>query len=49
MELARQIVESVAAERRVGELVADGVRRIERVVSGEEPGLSDEEYRRATE
>jgi hypothetical protein len=47
LELARRIVESVAAERRVGELVSEGVRRIEEVVSGKVPGLSEAEYRRA--
>lgn len=47
LELARRIVESVTADRRVGELVADGVRRIEDVVSGKTSGLSEEDYRRA--
>ena len=49
LELARRIVESVATERRVSELVADGVRRIEDVVAGKERGFSEEEYRRAIE
>jgi hypothetical protein len=49
LELARRIVESVATERRLGELVVDGVRRIEDVVAGRERGLSEEEYRRAIE
>lgn len=48
LELARRIVESIFAERRVGELMADGVRRIEEVVTGKVRGLSEEEYRRAT-
>lgn len=47
LELARRIVESIATERNVGELVAEGVRRIERVVSGQVRGLSEEDYRRA--
>ena len=47
LELARRIVESVTTERRVGELVAEGVRRIEDVVSGKSRSLSEEEYRRA--
>ncbi len=47
LQLARRIVESVTTERRVGELVAEGVRRIEDVVSGKTCGLSEEEYRRA--
>ncbi|MBP7141384.1 MAG: addiction module antitoxin RelB [Opitutaceae bacterium] len=46
LELARRIVESVASERRVAELVSDGVRRIEEVVTGKVSGLSEEEYRR---
>lgn len=48
LELARRIVESVAAERRIGESVSDGVRRIEEVVTGTVRGLSEEEYRQAT-
>jgi hypothetical protein len=48
LELARRIVESVATERRVGELVADGVRRMEEVVTGKVRGLSEEEYRQTT-
>jgi hypothetical protein len=47
LELARRIVESVAAERREGELLAEGVRRIEEVVMGKVGGLSEEEYRQA--
>ena len=47
LELARRIVESVATERRVAELVSDGVRRIEEVVTGRVRGLSEEEYRKA--
>jgi hypothetical protein len=47
LELARRIVESITTERRVGELVAEGVRRIEDVVTGKTHGLSEEDYRRA--
>jgi hypothetical protein len=47
LELARRIVESVAAERRIGESVSHGVRRIEEVVTGAVRGLSEEEYRQA--
>ena len=47
LELARRIVESVTTERRVSELVADGVRRIEDVVTGKTRGLTEEDYRRA--
>ena len=47
LELARRIVESVASDRRVGELVAEGVRRIEDVVTGKTRGLSEDDFRRA--
>ena len=47
LELARRIVESVATERRVGDLVEEGVRRIEQVVTGQARGLSEDDYRRA--
>jgi putative addiction module component (TIGR02574 family) len=47
LELARRIVESVTTERRVSELMAEGVRRIEDVVSGKTRSLSEDEYRRA--
>jgi hypothetical protein len=47
LELARRIVESVASERRVSQLVSEGVRRIEEVVTGKVRGLSEDEYRKA--
>lgn len=47
LELARRIVESVATEQRIAELVSEGVRRIEDVVTGKVRGLSEEEYRKA--
>ena len=47
LDLARRIVESVATERRISELVSDGVRRIEDVITGKVRGLSEEEHRRA--
>jgi len=47
LELARRIVESVASDRRVGELVKEGVRRIEDVVTGKARGLSEEDFRQA--
>ena len=47
LELARRIVDSVTTERQVSELVADGVRRIEEVVTGKTRGLSEEDYRQA--
>jgi hypothetical protein len=47
LDLDRRIVESVAAERRVADLVSEGVRRIEDVVTGKVRGLSEEEYRKA--
>jgi hypothetical protein len=45
LQLARRIVESVATDRRVDELLSEGVRRIEEVVTGQVRGLSEEEYR----
>jgi hypothetical protein len=47
LALARRIVESVDEDRRIADLVSEGMRRIEEVVSGKVPGLSEEEYRRA--
>ena len=47
LELGRRIVESVATEQRVKELLSDGVRRIEEVVTGKIRGLPEEEYRQA--
>jgi len=47
LELARRIVESVESDRRVGELVKEGVRRIEDVVTGKTRGLSEEDFRQA--
>jgi hypothetical protein len=47
LELARQIVESIATERKVDEMVKDGVARIEQVITGQIRGLTEEEYRRA--
>jgi putative addiction module component (TIGR02574 family) len=46
LELARRIVESVASDRRVNELVAEGVRRMEDVATGKTRGLSEEDFRR---
>jgi putative addiction module component (TIGR02574 family) len=46
LELARRIVDSVAAEQRVSQLVAEGGRRVEDVVAGRIRGLSEEEYRK---
>jgi putative addiction module component (TIGR02574 family) len=47
LELARRIVESIASERRIEESVAEGVRRIEDVVTGSTRGFSEEEYRKS--
>ncbi|WP_042724343.1 hypothetical protein [Chthoniobacter flavus] len=47
LELARRIVESVAAEQQVNRSVETGVQRIEEVLSGRIQGLSEEEYIRA--
>ncbi len=49
LDLARRIVESIAAEHQVAETVSDGVRRIEEVVTGKVSGLSVEAYRRGTQ
>jgi len=46
LELARRIVESIADDRRVTGLVSDGVRRIEDIVTGRTPGLSEADYRK---
>jgi len=47
LELARRIVESIAAEWDMRDLVSSGVGRIEDVVSGRTSGLSEGEFRRA--
>jgi hypothetical protein len=47
LELARRIVESIAAEHSADQLIADGVKRIEQVVMGEVRALNEEEFRRA--
>jgi putative addiction module component (TIGR02574 family) len=47
LELARALVESVAAEHEVAQSIQEGVRRIDEVASGRIVGLTEEEYRAA--
>ena len=47
LELARRLVESVITPASMDELVTEGVQRIEDVLSGKVPGLSEDEFRRA--
>lgn len=47
LELARKIVESLAAERENAGLIREGVRRVEDVVSGKTAGLTEEQFRQA--
>jgi putative addiction module component (TIGR02574 family) len=47
LELARALVESVAAERETARSIKEGVRRIDEIASGRIAGLTEEEYRAA--
>lgn len=47
LELARQIVKTIAQEREVDNLVNQGIERIEDVLSGKVEGLSKDEYKQA--
>lgn len=47
LELARRLVESVAAPAPLEPAVEAGIRRIEDIASGRTRGLSEEEYRAA--
>ena len=47
LELAKQIVESVATDGRVSEFVSEGMNRIEEIAAGRIRGLSEEEFREA--
>ena len=47
LELARRLVESVAAPAELEPAVKDGIRRIEDVAAGRVKGLSEKEYRAA--
>lgn len=46
IELARRLVGSVSAEHKLNLEIADGVRRIEDVLTGKVQGISEDEYRR---
>ncbi|MBK8476148.1 MAG: addiction module antitoxin RelB [Opitutaceae bacterium] len=47
LELARRLVESVVAPLPLNDAVSEGIRRIEDVVEGRVPGLTEEQYRAA--
>ena len=47
LELARRLVESVVEPAPLAPAVEGGIRRIEDVISGRVPGLTEAEYRRA--
>jgi putative addiction module component (TIGR02574 family) len=47
LELARRLVESVVAPASLNEAIAEGIRRIEDMVTGRVEGLSEEQYRAA--
>jgi putative addiction module component (TIGR02574 family) len=47
LELARRLVESVVSPEPFDQLVKEGIRRIEDMVSGKVKGLSEEEFRAA--
>ena len=47
LELARRLIESIAAEEQMNELLQRGVRRIEDVIQGKVTPLSEEEFRAA--
>lgn len=47
LELARRLVESVAAPAPLNEAVAEGIRRIEDMAAGWVEGLTQEQYRAA--
>ena len=46
IELARRLVGSVSAEHKLNLEIADGVRRIEDVLTGKVQAISEDEYRR---
>ena len=46
IELARRLIGSVSAEHKLNLEIADGVRRIEDVLTGKVQGISEDEYRR---
>ena len=47
LELARRLVESVLAPGTLNEVLKEGIRRIEDIVTGRVQGLTEEEYRAA--
>ena len=47
LELARRLVESVVAPAALNEAIAEGIRRIEDIVTGRVQGLTKEQYRAA--
>jgi len=47
LELARRLVESVVTPEPLDDLVKEGIRRIEDMISGRVKGLTEEEYRAA--
>lgn len=47
LELARRLVESVVEPVPLADAVREGIRRLEDVVSGRVPGLTEEEFRAA--
>jgi hypothetical protein len=49
LDLARRLVESTLVPASLDGVIAEGVRRIEGVLSGRVKGLSEEEYRASLE
>ena len=47
LELVRRIVESIATDKQQAALLAEGVNRLEAVVSGKINGLTEREFRQA--
>ena len=47
LELARRLVESVVSPASLNEAIAEGIRRIEDIVTGRVQGLTEEQYRAA--
>ena len=47
LDLARRLIESVETERGITTSIAEGVRRIEEVVTGRVEGLTEAQFRQA--
>ena len=47
LDLARRLLESVVAPDSLNEAIAESIHRIEDLVTGRVPGLTEEEYRAA--